>query len=129
MAARLQWRWTSAPRGHWWGGRFPTRELARQEAERNLVPGARYYTGREADVQAPSVPVSLIVERISDNLYYELGEIADAFAPSEGGVEDLAKRLDRAFRGWWERFRYGEKLWRVTDVEEHVVAIDRRPAP
>lgn len=86
--------------------------------------GEVFRIGYIVDEPEPRLDIEDIIERLSDKVYYELGEVADNYLQeiTDKEFEELDKGLNDVFEKWAKK--YNKKLSCFKVIKEEIITVE-----
>jgi len=111
----------------WNGGLFNSKEEAIKEAveEAKYNNDKQFKVGLCEEVFNYGIDVDDLLERISDNVYEEVGEVAEDYLDdvTKEHRDELEDNLNKVFREWQEKYKYKPSYYNI--ISEEVININK----
>ncbi|QZY56691.1 hypothetical protein [Crassaminicella profunda] len=116
----------------WQGEKFDTREECIEEARKEVATTNKsnkefgyktidkFRIGKTEDAGSYGIDADDILERISENAYDDIGEVAEDYLTDvkPEHEKELEEKLNEVLFAWMKKYKYEPSFYRIIDIEE-----------
>ena len=109
----------------WRGDEFDTKEQAIEEGRKEAIKEGliKFRVGQIASPPKFGIEADIVIERISEVMYEDVGEVAEDYLDdvTKEHLLELEEKLNEVFFKWQKEHGYNPTFYKITNIEEIIV--------